>query len=302
MTTPVLINREGGTARARGQALEGELRAAFDQAGAAIELQLLTGSQIEGMAHELRDEPLVVVGGGDGTLGAAAGALAGGKAALGILPVGTRNHLARALAIPLDLPGAAVLIAARTLRRIDLARVNDRAFVNNAAVGFYPDLVRERDASNLPKLLATVPATFAVLKRLRHHRLCLSMPNGEQHVATPLLFVGNNRYSLDVGHLGERAALDDGILSVFAIAAQRRRQLVGFALRTLIGRANPERDFAAIGDTSELTVTGHARDVAVALDGEVQRMTFPLRFVVEAGALTVVAAAVAPLEAKPATA
>ena len=295
---PVLINRDGGTARAKGDALAAELRAAFDAAGVPIDLRLLPGRDIAAAARALRNEPLAVVGGGDGTLGTAAGELTQGGAALGILPVGTRNHLAQALAIPLDLPGAANLIAQRPLRRIDLARVNGRAFVNNAAVGFYPDLVREREKRDLPKLLATVPATFAVLKRFRHHRLRLSMTDEEQRVATPLLFVGNNRYSLAAGRLGEREALDDGILSVFAIAAQRRRQLFGFALRTLIGRANPERDFAAIGDAPALTVTGHSRTVLVALDGEVDRMAFPLRFAVDACALTVVA----PLEGAAASA
>ncbi len=295
---PVLINRAGGFARARGARLEAALRAAFDAAGVAIDLRLLAGDAIEDAAAELRREPLVVVGGGDGTLGSAAGALAGG-AALGILPVGTRNHLARALGVPLDLPGAAKLIAERPLRQIDLARVNGRAFVNNAAVGFYPELVRERDARDLPRPVATVPATYAVLKRLRHHRLRLRMARQDQQVATPLLFVGNNRYSLDAGHLGERAALDDGVLSVFAVASHRRRQLLGFALRTLLGRADPERDFAAIGDTPELTVTGHARSVAVATDGEVTRMAFPLAFSVEPGALTVVAP---PLEGRAASA
>ena len=287
--TPVLVNRSGGFARARGDRLEGELLAAFEQAGVAIDLHLLAGDRIESMAAKLCREPLVVVGGGDGTLGSAAGALAKGGAALGILPVGTRNHLARALAIPLDLPGAARLIAERPLRRIDLARVNGRAFVNNAAVGFYADLVREREARALPKPLATVPATFAVLKRLRHHRLRLRMADEEQQVATPLLFVGNNRYSLDAGHFGEREALDDGVLSVFAVASHRRRQLIGFALRTLIGRADPQRDFATIGDTPSLIVTGHARHIAVATDGEVVRMSFPLHFSVEPSALTVVA-------------
>ena len=285
---PVLINRDGGAARTKGDTLEAELRAAFDGAGVAIDLRLLPGREIAAAVRASRDAPLIVVGGGDGTLGTAAGELAGG-AALGILPVGTRNHLARALAIPLDLPAAARLIAQRPLRRIDLARVNGRAFVNNAAVGFYPDLVREREKRDLPKLLATVPATFAVLKRLRHHRLCLTVDGNKQHIATPLLFVGNNRYSLDAGRLGQRQALDDGVLSVFAIAAQRRRHLVGFALRTLVGRANPERDFAAISDAPALSVTGHARSVLVALDGEVARMAFPLRFAVEPSALTVVA-------------
>lgn len=289
LTIPVLVNAGGGTAKALGGRCAGELEKAFAAAGLAVEVRLLPGHAIIAAAAELRDLALVVVGGGDGTLGAAAGELARGKAALGILPLGTRNHLARALGVPLDLGEAAKLIAARPLRRIDLARVNGHAFVNNAAIGAYPQLVDERDARDAPKWLATLPAAWTTLKRLRHHRLRLTMEGRSEPVATPLLFVGNNRYSLDAGHLGERESLADGVLSVLAVAARRRRQLIGFAVRTLLGRADPERDFAVIGDTAALTVEAHARSVAIALDGEVMRLATPLRFAVEPRALPVVA-------------
>lgn len=251
---PVLVNAEGGTARTMGERCAADVEAAFTAAGLAVDIRMLAGRDIGAAAKALADRELVVVGGGDGTLGSAAGELAKGGAALGVLPLGTRNHLARALGIPGDLAEAAALIARRPIRRIDLARVNGHAFVNDAAIGAYPHLVEERDRRDAPKWLATLPATLAVLKRLRHHRLRLTMAGQEQPVATPLLFVGNNRYSLDAGHLGERAALDDGVLSVFAVATHRRRRLLGFALRTVIGRADPERDFAAIGDTADLTV------------------------------------------------
>ncbi len=295
---PVLVNAGGGTARAMGGRCAGEVEAAFAAAGVQVDVRMVPGEEIAHAAAGLADRGLVVVGGGDGTLGSAAGELAKGGAALGILPLGTRNHLARELGVPLDLAAATQLIARRPIRRIDLARVNGHAFVNNASVGAYPHLVEERDRRDAPKWLATLPATFMVLKRLRHHRLRLKMAGQEQPVATPLLFVGNNRYSLDAGRLGEREGLDDGVLSVFAVAARRRRQLIGFALRIVLGRADLERDFAAIGDTAELTVATHARSVAIALDGEVMRLATPLRFTVEPGALAVVA----PLEGPSATA
>lgn len=295
---PVLLNAGGGAARRLGERCGGVVEAAFAAAGLPVDVRVAPGREIAALAAGLADRELVVVGGGDGTLGAAAGELAKGRAALGILPLGTRNHLALALGIPSDLPGAAKLIAARPLRRIDLARVNGRAFVNNAAIGLYPQLVRERDGRSAPKWLATLPATLAVLRRLRHHRLRLTIEGREQPIATPLLFVGNNRYSLDPGRLGERHSLTDGVLSVFAVAAQRRRQLIGFALRTLVGRADPERDFAAFGDAPALTVAAHARTVAVALDGELHRLPTPLRFTAEPGALAVVA----PLEGRAASA
>lgn len=272
-----------------GERCADSVEAAFAGAGLAIDLRMLPGGEIAGAAAALADRELVVVGGGDGTLGSAAGELAKGRATLGILPLGTRNHLARELGVPLDLEGAVRLIAQRATRRIDLGRVGERVFVNNASIGLYPALVRRRDDHPAPKWIAAVPAAAGALRRMRHHRLRLVLDGDETPVVTPLLFVGNNRYVLDREAMGTREALDDGRLSVFAVASRRRLALVGFALRTLLGRADPERDFAAIGDVARLTVEGHGRSIDVALDGEVMRLPLPLRFRSDPGALKVVA-------------
>ncbi|WP_217429845.1 hypothetical protein, partial [Sphingomonas bacterium] len=61
-----------------------------------------------------------------------------------------------------------------------------------------------------------------------------------------------------------------------------------FVWRTLRGRGDA-RDFALVAQTAALTVSGHARDIAVALDGETTRLRLPLRFTVEPRALTVIA-------------
>lgn len=290
MSIPVIVNAGGGTAASRGDKLGGELEKAFADAGLAINLQLVKGEEMQAAVDKAAGAEIVVLGGGDGTLGSAAGALAKAGSALGILPLGTRNHLARELGIPLDIPGAAKLIAEGPRRAIDLARVNGHVFVNNASIGLYPDMVEERDGLALPKKLAALPAAFAAIERMRHRRLHLRMPGREQQVVTPMLFVGNNRYVLDAGKLGQREALDDGVLSVYAVASRRRLALLGFALRALIGRADPDQDFAAIGDVAELCVSGPSDDVHIALDGEVHELTAPLEFSTDPGALTVIAA------------
>lgn len=295
MSIPVIVNRTGGTAARRGDKLEPELNAAFAAAGLAIDLQLVAGREIQGAIERVAGQPLVVVGGGDGTLGGAAAALIEAGATLGILPLGTRNHLARELGIPLDLPGAAKLIAERSVRRIDVARVNGELFVNNASVGLYPALVRRRDAARrrhgLPKWLAMAPATAGALAHLRNDRLRIDTPDGTQTVKTPMLFVGNNRYALEAGKIGRRTALDGGQLAIYAVAARSAAGLAAFALRTIIGRANPDFDFAAIGEMAEFTVNGAKARIDIALDGEVKCLDLPLRFEIQPRALAVVAPA-----------
>jgi len=289
---PVFVNRHGGTASARGDALEQELIEIFIAAGMAIDLHLIDGAQMPQAVKAAAHSPLIVVGGGDGTLGCAAEAIIDhGKAALGILPLGTRNHLARELGIPMDLGEAAKVIADGHRLSIDLARVNGRAFVNNASIGLYPLMVREREKREAPKWLAALPAARAAFDRLPHHRLHIRMEGETNDVVTPMLFVGNNRYELEMGRVGKRSALDGGTLSVFAVERRGRLALLGFALRTLAGRADPERDFCTIGEARALTVSSRARHIDLALDGEVVRLAMPLEFTIQPGALTVIAPA-----------
>ncbi len=290
---PVVINRSGGTASSMGDGLGPTVEAAFAAVGCPIDLHLVDGQDMGDTIGRLAAaHPAVVVGGGDGSLGGAAQTLADANRTLGILPLGTRNHLAKQLGIPADLDGAARVIAAGRTTRIDLAHIaaegdDARSFVNNAAIGTYPRLVRERDDSALPKWLATIPAAWSVLRRNDHQRLSLSWPGGGREIYTPMLFVGNNRYCLDGPSKGERESISDGVLSVYAVAPRGRRALIAFALRTLVGHADPMHDFDALIDVVELTVHGGGGSVDVATDGEVARIALPLTFSLDPRALSV---------------
>lgn len=259
---PVLINREGGAAAGKGAALSDEVHAAFAEAGLEIDLELLDADDMRSAARRLTDAPLVIVGGGDGTLGCVARVLVdhGKNGALGILPLGTRNHLARELGIPLDLPGAVAAIASGIRRRIDVAWAGEQMFLNNASIGLYPEMVRVRDDTQrrhkVAKWLAAISASAKTLRRARHHRLRLKSAGRDREIITPMLFVGNNHYEIEEGHPGKRSGLDDGLLSIFAIGPSHRFALIGFAVRALLRRVHRERDFVAIGDVPELEIGG----------------------------------------------
>jgi diacylglycerol kinase family enzyme len=282
---PVIVNRNGGTASSLGDKLEATLREAFGEQ--TIELHLVEGKDIAAMVERFAGRPVVAVGGGDGTQGSAAAVLAGCDTALAILPLGTRNHLARQLGIPLDLAEAAKLATGGRREPIDLAKAGERVFVNNASIGMYTKLVRERDKRWGPKWLGTIPAAWIVLRTLRARPLWLSIDGERRRVVTPLLFIGNNRYSLDAGKLGQRESLSNGVLSLYAIERKGALALLGFAMRALLGRADPERDFCELADAREVTIEDTG-PIAVAFDGEVERMTLPLIFGIIPGALEVV--------------
>ncbi len=289
---PVLINRSGGAAAALGSRLEEAVRAAFAACGRPIVLEILDGAELAEAIRRHGAAPIVAVGGGDGTLGGAAQALRGTRTALAILPLGTRNHLARALGIPLDLAAAAQIAATGERRRMDLGRAGGRAgsrvFVNNASIGLYPRLVRERDRRDLPKWLGTIPAAWRVLRTMRAHRYSLVTDGRRQSVRTPLLFVGNNRYSLDPRTLGHRDSLEEGRLSLCAVRAEGPVQLILVALKILFGVAKPAADFEDLAEAREIVVEGQG-EIGVALDGEVVKMALPLAIDILPAALGVVA-------------
>jgi diacylglycerol kinase family enzyme len=93
------------------------------------------GGSITADAAHGREVDLIAVGGGDGTLNAAADCVMQMNRPLGILPMGTANDLARTLGIPADLDAAVQIIAAGRTRRIDLDLVNGHPFFNVASIG-----------------------------------------------------------------------------------------------------------------------------------------------------------------------
>lgn len=272
---PVLINRSGGTAASLGYSLASAVEAAFAATGREIALELLDGGEIADAAARHAGAPLVVVGGGDGTIGAAASALARTPSALAVLPLGTRNHFARQLGLPLDLPCAARIAVSGQRRRIDLGAAGDRLFINNASFGIYTRFVRMRDRGKGPKWLSTIPATLHALRRMRAQHFTLRIDGRERDIVTPLLFVGNNEYSIAPGRLGERESLEDGQLSICAVSAQNPLHLLGFAARALVGLARPEQDFEEYDTPATIVIEGSGY-IEGAFDGELALMSLPL--------------------------
>ena len=290
----VLLNRGGGAVQAD-QAIADKVAKALADAGIDGAVELVTGGETEVRCRAIaeRGDPLLIVGGGDGTVGAAAAALAGSGTRLGILPLGTRNHFARDLGIPLDLAGAARLIAAGAEHRVDVAEMNGRIFINNSAIGLYPLMVINRDLQRVrlgrSKRLALIVASLRTLARFHHQRLILTV-NDEEHsrVDTPLLFVGNNDYRIDLGAPGRRDSIEEGQLCVMVMRKKTRRGLIAATVRALVGRARPD-DMVRIGGVERLRVGSRRSQLAVSLDGEVVRAAPPLDYKIRKRALRVIA-------------
>lgn len=289
----ILINRSSGSAQ-RDPSIHDKVADALRAAGIEARVELIEGAQCASRSKAIaeRGDALLVIGGGDGTISAAASALAGTETCLGILPLGTLNHFARDLGIPPDLDGAAQLIGRRTDRRVDVAEMNGRLFINNSAIGLYPLMVIDRDLQQQrlgrSKRLAMVVASVRTLARFGHQRLVLTANAEQARVDTPLLFVGNNNYRLDIGAPGHREHLDGGELSVFVMRKKTRRGLIGATARALFNRIRRD-DMVQLEHVQGLKVGSQKSALAVSLDGEVVRATPPLEYKIRKKALRVIA-------------
>ena len=293
MAVPVLLNKGGG-AFAADAGIADKVEAALHDAGVDAEIELIEGGDCEVRSKAIaeRGDALLIVGGGDGTISAAASALVGTNTRLGILPLGTLNHFSRDLGIPTDLGEAAKLIASGSEKRVDVAEMNGRIFINNSAIGLYPLMIVDRDLQRKrlgrSKRLAMLVASFRTLVRFNHQRLTLTVNDEKARIDTPLLFVGNNDYRLDIGAPGQRESLDDGALCVLLMRKKTRTGLIGASIRALLDRVRSD-DMVRIDGVERLRVGSHRGQLAVSLDGEVVRSAPPLDYRIRKQALTVIA-------------
>ena len=239
------------------------------------------GSALEAAARDAiaRGVATVVAGGGDGTLNAVASALVGTATHFGILPLGTFNHFAKDLGIPLEVDEAIRTIADGRVTQVDTAEVNGHVFLNNSSLGLYPETVRHRELQQRrlgrSKWPAFFRAAFASLRRYPFLDLTLTMGGQRVRQRTPFIFIGNNEYVMEGFNIGARARLDAGLLSLYFASGTGRFRLLMLALRAVVGRLRQARDFQAV-TTTALTIESRHKQIRVSTDGEVNLMTTPL--------------------------
>ena len=288
----MIVNSAARSGQSRAQ-IEA-LPALFDQMGLRtrlIDVRDGTDSEREIDAALAERPPLVVAGGGDGTLSAIASRLVGTGIPMGVLPLGTLNHFAKDLGVPLTLGDAVRVIAAGHTTDVDVGEVNGRIFINNSGLGLYPDIVRHRDRQQRTlgrsKWHALAWASWSLLRRYPFVQVRLLIDGQSREWRTPFVFVGNNEYAMEGLRIGGRGRLDAGRLCVYVAQQPGRVGLLRLALHALVGRLRQASDFDALSAT-ELLIETRRQRIHVAADGEVWPMTSPLRYRVLPGALRVI--------------
>ena len=287
----VIINAGSGSVEC--ETIEQRLTELFAQNDAAARIHLAkSGAEIIKLAKKAArsDAEIIVAGGGDGTISAAASVLCDTTKTLGVLPLGTLNNFSKDLGIPQNIEEAVRIICARNAKTIDVGEVNGRVFINNSSIGLYPHIVKRREAQQRLGHGKWRSAFWAALKMLRRSPFFAVRLQSESQVRivkTPFVFVGNGAYEMDFFNIGRRAEISDGKLSVYFLHRSGRKGLFLLVLRTIFGRLRQTRDFEEIS-VEEIIFETKKNRILVAFDGEVETLSTPLKYKIRPNALRVI--------------
>ncbi len=280
----LIVNRK---ARSGLRALDDAMRVLEEGGIDIVEAEIAAREKIsEEIREDAAEVDLVIVGGGDGTLNAAAPALVETRLPLGVLPLGTANDLARTLHIPDDIAEAARLIVAGTTRPIDLGEVNGIFYFNVASIGFSARLARRltSEAKRRWGVFGYALASSKLVAESSPFTVEIEHDGKTDRVRTIQVSVGNGRYYGGGMTVEETATADDGRLDVYSLEVPHWWHLIALApalKRGTQGRSEHVRAFS----TTELTLRTRRRH-EVNADGELVTVT-PAHFRVHPRAVEV---------------
>ena len=285
-----------GSGKGGAESARDELQRLFSEAGHEVTIALNhSGEELTAalQAAIASGADTIVAGGGDGTVNAVANAIIDRDVTLGVLPLGTLNHFARDLSIPLELAAAAKVVIDGHTTRVDVGEVNGRVFLNNSSVGIYPRIVQLREryrARGAAKWIIATWATFRVTRNTRAKRLDLTVDGQRLRETTPLVFVGNNAYRMSGFDAASRESLTQGTLALYVVGVEQQHHLLRLVWRILAGTAVASGELTeSLAQEAIIDRPGDSAGipVPVAVDGEVGTLELPLRYRIRPASLSV---------------
>jgi len=261
-------------------------------ASAGFDIDLRQPGDVDEMIAAIREGAdacdAVVVAGGDGTVNAVADALISVGKPVGLLPIGTANDLALTLGIPVDPEEAAQVIVAGNTRAIDVGHVNGVSFLNVASIGLSVDIARRQDPQRKQqwRVLSYLMTTIEVLGEADRFHATIECDGETVEVETYQIAVGNGVFYGGGMRIAEDAAIDDGLLDVYAVKAETILELMALAPALRTGNHIDRDDVVSLcGRTVRITTDP---PLPINTDGEVTTET-PAEFTADRAALTIFA-------------
>jgi diacylglycerol kinase family enzyme len=290
----VLLNPDSGTALAQGITAD-SLRQKFKEHGYIAEVDGNSGIALEKriQAATKSGADIVVSAGGDGTATAIAGALVGSAVSLALLPLGTANMLARDLGLPLVLDEAIAGLEALAPRQIDVGEVNGRIYLHQVVVGIIPAIAAAREQIRRRGGLASYLsfASYMVRRLTTGRRLALAIKSSDSKDRVQRVHavaVANNAFDEGWGKLFHRSRLDAGTLTLYIVRTLTVPEALRLWAEMLTGRWQAD-EAITIEPVHDVELRSTRAMLSAMIDGEVQMLATPLRFVIRPKALSVLA-------------
>lgn len=289
----VILNKDGGTLRTTkldvfSQRVTDVLTARKHK----VEIEIVEGKGVEAAldaAIKKRGVDVIMVGGGDGTISAAAARLMGSNKALAVLPAGTMNLFARSLNIPLALDAAVEAFATGRRKQVDIATANGRPFVHQLSVGMHAKMVELREkmdfGSKLGKIRASAKAAYGTIKNPPVLRVSLEIDGETIKTKTTGVGITNNLFG--EGHLPYADKPAGGVLGIYVTSAIHTGELVRFAYGLARGKYQDNQHVDVLkAKKATLVMLGKRRPKCV-IDGELAKIDERTEFEIHPKALRV---------------
>lgn len=252
-----------------------------------IEGNLERPDQIPELIYRHRHEiDCVIIGGGDGSMSAAAPALLDTGLPLGLFPMGTANDLARTLKIPTDIEQAGAIIATGVLHRIDLGSVNGRYFFNVANIGLGVQVMQNLSPELKKRwgVISYARSLIRAVKQFRPFHAEVICDGRRRRLRSIQIAVGNGRHYGGGMTIAEQASIDDHRFYLYSVEPLGLWELLKLAPAFRTGRFEG-RSPVDIEQGRNIEIITR-RSMAVTADGELVTRT-PARFKILAGAINV---------------
>lgn len=266
---------------------------AFAERGRSVSVVSVTGDDdiSARIAEAVESGPAcVVAAGGDGTIRAVAEVLTGTGIELGVIPLGTFNYFARRCDIPEDYGGAIDVICEGMARNMALGSVNGKVFLNNASLGLYPSILKEREEVyrrwGRSRLAAYWSVLVAMATVYRPLTMSIDVDGTEHSKKSPNLFVAMSAYQLDEFGIEGSEAIREGKFALLLAPDCGRFKLIWKALRVAVRGLRRGPDFTLVTGRRVTVKTRRSRAL-VAIDGERQELSAPFEFRLLEDALSV---------------
>lgn len=274
-----VLNSDGGTLRTTDlKALTDRIARTLAEHDHSVSFEVVSGEEVVTAlerAARARKVNVVMAGGGDGTISAAAAALMGKKKALAVLPAGTMNLFARGLGIPLSLDKAIEAFATGEAKAVDMATANGRPFVHQFSIGMHAKMVHLRSkmefGSRWGKMGASARAAYATLMNPPSLQVELKFRDVELTTRTTGIGITNNLFG--EGTLPYAHDPAGGTLGVYITVARQRGELLRFIAKLARGKwRDNEQVEVHEAEEAVLTILSKRFRHSCVIDGELMKL------------------------------